>query len=203
MENSNKTSNPDVALVVKKEDGKVYAFNMPDKFAFESGGDPPYSIPYLNPEYYDAVKQALSSAVLCSDQEQAVSLIAHGQTILDIEKAKKYYCKPDHPYVIPGLTFEIINSRFAKDDIEVGSPAALLSLTEIKEEKTEKQEIKVFELDMHDSKIIDTLKSNILGMIETELEELENGAYDVLHIEIRRKGMSQDEYENMPEFEGY
>jgi hypothetical protein len=134
------------ALVVK-QDGNVYAFKMPDKFAFESGGDPPYSMPYLNPEYYDAVEQAISSAVLCSDQEQAVSLIAHGQTILDIEKAKKYYCKPDHPYVIPGLTFTVkprAGGLFHCPDCENCNcklyPVALLSLTEIKEEKTEKQE---------------------------------------------------------------
>jgi hypothetical protein len=63
--------------------------------------------------------------------------------------------------------------------------------------------ITVFELEMHDSKIIDTQKSNLLGMIEVELENLENDEFDVLKIKIRRKKMTQTEYENTPEFEGY
>lgn len=63
--------------------------------------------------------------------------------------------------------------------------------------------VTVFELEMHDSKIIDTLKSNILGMIEVELENLENDEFDVIKIKIRRKKMTQTEYENTPEFEGY
>jgi hypothetical protein len=66
-----------------------------------------------------------------------------------------------------------------------------------------KEIIEVFELKMHGSKIIDHLQSNVLGMIEAELENLENGEFDVLKIEIRRKKMTQQEYENTPEFDGF
>jgi hypothetical protein len=75
--------------------------------------------------------------------------------------------------------------------------------TEQKPEQILNEMITVFELEMHDSKIIDTLKSNLLGMIEVELENLENDEFDVLKIKIRRKKMTQTEYENTPEFEGY
>lgn len=65
------------------------------------------------------------------------------------------------------------------------------------------EKIKVFELKMFGSKIIDALPENIIGMIEAELENLQNDEFDVLRIEIRRKEMTIKQYENLPEFEGY
>lgn len=72
-----------------------------------------------------------------------------------------------------------------------------------KKEKSDNEWIEVYELKMFDSKIIDTIESNILGMVEVELENLKNDEFDVLKIQIRRKKMKLTEYENLPEFEGY
>jgi len=70
------------------------------------------------------------------------------------------------------------------------------------EQKPEEM-ITVFECKMHGSIITDESMSNILGMIETELENLENDEFEVINIRIKRKTMTVFEYKNLPEFEGY
>jgi hypothetical protein len=109
------------ALILK--DGKVYAFNMPEKIKgdIQDSG-------HLEVLHEMLLKKALSSAVLCADQEQA-GLIWN-----------QYYDDPliakDHPYVIPGLTFtpEVVDCgcRMGKD-CQNSRTVALLSL----QEKTE------------------------------------------------------------------
>lgn len=48
--------------------------------------------------YEQEIERAKASGIPVKDQERAVSLIAHGKTILDIEKAKAHYCKPGEVY---------------------------------------------------------------------------------------------------------
>ena len=48
--------------------------------------------------YDKALQAAKASAVPIQNEIVAVSLIAHGQTILDLEKAKAHYCKPGTIY---------------------------------------------------------------------------------------------------------
>jgi len=58
----------------------------------------------------------------------------------------------------------------------------------------------VYKCTMHGSTLIDTLPSNVSGWIESEMDELEDGA--VLTIRIKKTKMTQAKYELLPEFEG-
>jgi hypothetical protein len=123
------------ALVVK-QDGKVYAFNMPEKPHVDNGK--------WHILYPLEVKKAIDSAVLCKDQVQAMSFMPDSIE-LDI----------DHPYVIPGLTFEVKKKLIDENLCDCGIDSlcsrelAVLSISkkcpkccpmrEV-EEKTEKQE---------------------------------------------------------------
>jgi hypothetical protein len=63
--------------------------------------------------------------------------------------------------------------------------------------------IDVFELSMHGSTVTDQLKSNLLSMIECEIENMESEELEELEITIVRKKMLQSEYESLPEFDGF
>jgi hypothetical protein len=136
------------ALVVK-QDGKVYAFNMPEIERQCLGGcaRPCYECTKASRDHKTSVEQALSSAVECADQDDAREYILTGTG-----QPFTGEIKTDHPYVIPGLTFTVKRGKMIDASLcECGiggscgdclahELVALLSLTEIKEEKTEKQE---------------------------------------------------------------
>jgi hypothetical protein len=117
------------ALVVK-QDGKVYVMNMPDvsckdiKCSSHKFGNCPCQI---------KERSALSSAVLCADQEQARTLIMGS-----LEKGGDGY------FLIPNLTFQVVPASTARilstdgkhKTMPLRGDVALLSL----QEKTEKQE---------------------------------------------------------------
>jgi hypothetical protein len=152
------------ALILK--DGKVYAFNMPENpkhdvkchsrmacicasLAFENGANRDVVDGYDNNcphKYNKAVEQAISSAVECLDQEHAKKLLRDFHADGNLLQSWKTY----HPYVIPGLTFTVIDQcetcdafyyqdcKAPDNDCDVRNQSvALLSLTEIKEEKTD------------------------------------------------------------------
>jgi hypothetical protein len=101
--------------LVKKEDG-IYVMNVPERTIdrhTSPGNDASGKL------YAIMLKQALSSAVECADQEQAHDILGNF-----IDPHNKPIIKKDHPYVIPGLTFTV-------EYIYENDRVALLSLTEI------------------------------------------------------------------------
>lgn len=65
----------------------------PDKYSYNFEA---YNLVYR--EYESSIQTAIKESVLCADQEKAVKRIAHGQTILELEKAKAHYCKEGEVY---------------------------------------------------------------------------------------------------------
>lgn len=147
--------------LILKEDGKIYAFYMPEKPDYCSSFSNKYPCDSNNCE--EALKagyclcwermennevtiqQAIDSAIVCADQEQAATLIfksLYPEFEAPLKEWTECFLKnaPHRPYEISGMRIDIVPTQVARilalDDkhklMPLGGDVALLSVEETK-----------------------------------------------------------------------
>lgn len=190
---------------VLKPDGKIgWIEKMPEipegniyrdtQWYAETGG-------YKHPDewYKDRLQSAISNAIEVSNQEEV--------------KVHIFRTNPGLQYILENTPYPLLchveKKEYCEDFAKDGSSpfdcpfygsqrhktVALVTFpSSAGVEETQEGMISVFVLDMHGSKVYDTLKSNLLGMIECEIENLDRGEFEELDINITRIQMTQAEY---------
>lgn len=100
----------------------------------------------LTKNYEAALERAKAEAVTVVNEEKAVSLIAHGQTILDVAKAKAHYCKIGEVYGPFTSGYEIRENTDFSYEYET---VAILSDTQQEKEESQEERLKRVLRDRH------------------------------------------------------